>query len=119
MPSKRTTAAALAAATVVGAFVLFLLVGSASEHTVLVVNNLLQTVSAVAAGLVCAAVAWWGQTGRRQGWFAMSVALVGWGPGQAYWSWSEIIAKAETPFPSVADVGFLVFPVAAAVAVVS
>jgi diguanylate cyclase (GGDEF)-like protein len=71
------------------------------------------------AGLVCAAVAWWGRTGRRQGWFAMSIALVGWGAGQAYWSWSEIIAKAETPFPSVADVGFLVFPVAAAVAVVS
>ena len=49
----------------------------------------------------------------------MGVALVGWGLGQAYWSWSEIIAKAETPFPSMADVGFLVFPVAAAIAVVS
>ena len=47
------------------------------------------------------------------------VALVGWGAGQAYWSWSEIVAKAETPFPSMADVGFLVFPLAAAVAVVS
>jgi diguanylate cyclase (GGDEF)-like protein len=119
MPSKRTTATALAATAVVGAFVLFLLVGAASEHTVLVVNNLLQTVSALVAGFVCAAVAWWGKTGRRQGWFAMAVALVGWGLGQAYWSWSEIIAKAETPFPSLADVGFLVFPVAAAVAVVS
>ena len=47
----------------------------------------------------------------------MAVALVGWGAGQAYWSWSEIIAAAETPFPSPADLGFLVFPAAAAVAV--
>jgi diguanylate cyclase len=119
MPSKRTTAAAAAATLVVGAFGLFLLVGAASEHTVLVVNNLLQTVSALVAGLVCALVAWRGSTGRRAGWFAMAVALVGWGAGQAYWSWSEIIAKAETPFPSVADVGFLIFPLAAAAAVLS
>jgi diguanylate cyclase len=119
MPSKRTTAAAAAATLVVGAFVLFLVAGAASEHTVLVVNNLLQTVSALVAGLVCAAVAWWGRTDRRRGWFAMAVALVGWGAGQAYWSWSEIVAKAETPFPSVADVGFLVFPLAAAFAVLS
>jgi diguanylate cyclase len=119
MPSSRTTAAAAAATGVMGAFVLFLLVGGASERTVLVVNNLLQTVSALAAGLVCAAVAWRGRTGRRRGWLAMSLALVGWGAGQAYWSWSEIVVKAETPFPSMADVGFLVFPVAAAIAVIS
>jgi len=119
MPSTRTTAAAAAAALVVGAFVLFLLAGGASEHTVLVVNNLLQAGSALAAGLVCAAVAWWGHTGRRQGWFAMAVALVGWAAGQVYWSWSEIVAKAATPFPSIADVGFLVFPLAAAVAVLT
>ena len=119
MPSKRTTAAAAGATLVVGAFALFLLADAASEHTVLVVANLLETIAAVVAGLVCAAVAWWGHTGRRQGWFAMAVALVGWGAGQAYWSWSEIIAKAETPFPSLADVGFLIFPIAAAVAVVS
>jgi diguanylate cyclase (GGDEF)-like protein len=119
MPTTRTTAAAAVATVVVGAFALFLLVGGAGEHTVLVVNNLLQTVSAVLAGAVCVVVAWRGRTGRQRGWLAMGVALVGWGAGQAYWSWSEIIAKAETPFPSLADVGFLVFPVAAAVAVVS
>jgi diguanylate cyclase (GGDEF)-like protein len=119
MPSKRTIAAATAATLVVGAFTIFLLIGAASEHTVLVVNNLLQTLSAVVAGLVCGLVAWRGSTGRRSGWFAMAIALLGWGAGQAYWSWSEIIAKAETPFPSVADFGFLIFPLAAAVAVLS
>ena len=83
----------------------------------LVVNNLLQTVSALAGGLVCGLVALSAAPGRRGGWAAMAVALVGWGAGQAYWSWSEIIAAAETPFPSPADLGFLVFPAAAAVAV--
>ena len=119
MPSKRTTAAA-AATLVVGAFALFLLVGGASEHTVLVVNNLLQTVSALVAGLVCAARRLAGSTpaGAADG-SRWPLPSSGWGAGQAYWSWSEIVAKAETPFPSIADVGFLVFPLAAAVAVVS
>jgi diguanylate cyclase (GGDEF)-like protein len=104
---------------VVGVFVAFLIVGDASEHTVLVVNNLLQTVSALAAGGVCAVVAGLRLTDHRFGWAAMGVALVGWGLGQAYWSWREIVAQVETPFPSLADLGFLVFPVAAAVAVLS
>ena len=86
MPSKRTIAAATAATLVVGAFTIFLLIGAASEHTVLVVNNLLQTVSAVVAGLVCGLVAWRGSTGRRAGWFAMAIALLSWGAKQAYWS---------------------------------
>jgi diguanylate cyclase (GGDEF)-like protein len=119
MYSTRTATAAGAAALVVGAFAMFLGVTDASDDTVLVVNNLLQTLAALAAGLVCASVAVYGRTGRQFGWMSMGVALVGWGLGQAYWSWSEIVAKTETPFPSPADVGFLVFPVAAAVAVLS
>jgi len=119
MPSKRTTAAATASAVVVTAFAVFLLVGGSSQHTVLVVDNILETVIALTAGLVCALVAWRGRTGRHRGWSAMAIALIGWGAGQAYWRWSEIVAKAETPFPSVADLGFLIFPLAAALAVVS
>jgi diguanylate cyclase (GGDEF)-like protein len=119
MPSTRTTVAAGAAALVVGAFVVFLLLPGVDDRTVLVVNNLLQTASALGAGLVCAAVAAFSRTERRAGWLAMAAALVGWGLGQAYWSWREIVAEVETPFPSLADVGFLVFPVGAAVAVLS
>jgi diguanylate cyclase (GGDEF)-like protein len=117
MVRPRTLAAVGTASFVLVTFSVFLLAGHASEHTVLVVNNLLQTVSALTGGLVCALVAWRGRTGRGTGWAAMAVALVGWGLGQAYWSWSEIIAKVETPFPSPADIGFLIFPVAAAIAV--
>ena len=59
---------------------------------------------------------------RRAG-LALGIGLVGWGFGQAIWSWYELVAHREVPFPSVADpfpsladAGFLTFPVAAAVA---
>jgi len=115
--SRRTAVAAACAAGVLAAFVLFLLVVPAEARTRLVVNNLVQMLSAIAAGGVCAFVAGRGSPRRRAGWSAMAVALIGWGLGQTYWSWSEIVARRETPFPSPADLGFLIFPVAAAAAV--
>ena len=66
----------------------------ADDRTRLVVNNVVQMLSAIGAGLVCAFVAWRGSPRRRAGWLAMAVALVGWGLGQTYWSWSEIVARA-------------------------
>src|SRR5262245_33806580 len=102
-PTRSFTRTRLAAATaglVAGGVVLFLLVPGASDQSVLVVNNLVQTVRGFAAGVGCAVVAKWGRSGRSRGWAAMSVALIGWGAGQAYWSWSEIVASRETPFPS-------------------
>jgi diguanylate cyclase (GGDEF)-like protein len=119
--SRSTLAVAGVAGLVLLAFVAFLAAGHAGDDAVLMVNNLLQTLSALGAGLVCAMVAR-GATGgpaaRRGGWAAMAVGLLSWGSGQAYWSWSEIVAKREVPFPSLADLGFLVFPAASALAVV-
>ena len=115
--SRRTTVAAACAGGALLAFVLFLALVPVSDHTRLVVNNLVQMLSAIVAGGVCAFVAWRGSPRRRAGWAAMAVALTGWGLGQTYWSWSEIVAGRETPFPSPADLGFLIFPAAAAVAV--
>ena len=40
-------------------------------------------------------------------------AAASWDAGQAVWSWYELVAGLDTPFPSVADVGFLGFPVGA------
>ena len=115
--SRRTAVAAACAGGVLVIFVLFLAVVPAETRTRLVVNNLLQMVSAIGAGAVCAFVAGRGSPRRRAGWAAMALALIGWGLGQTYWSWSEIVARRETPFPSPADLGFLIFPAAAAAAV--
>ena len=115
--SRRTTVAAACAGGVLVAFVLFLALFPAEPRTRLVVNNLMQMVAAIGAGAVCAFVAGRGSPRRRAGWSAMALALIGWGLGQTFWSWSEIVAGRETPFPSPADLGFLIFPVAAAAAV--
>jgi hypothetical protein len=42
-----------------------------------------------------------GRAGRR---------CAGWLVGQSIWSWYELVLHDGTPFPSVADVGFLGFP---------
>ncbi len=103
--------AAALAAVVLGCFVVFLFSGLASARSLLVVNDLVQTGSALGAGLVCLCVARCGRPERRTGWSLIAVALVGWGAGQGYWSWLEIVAGREAPFPSPADLGYLTFPV--------
>jgi diguanylate cyclase (GGDEF)-like protein len=49
-------------------------------------------------------------------WLATGVACGGWAGGQGVWTWYEVGRDIATPFPSLADVGFLVFPAGAAVA---
>jgi diguanylate cyclase (GGDEF)-like protein len=118
MQSRRTAVAAGVAGGVLVSFALFLVVSPDDERLVLVVNNLVQMLSALGSAVVCAVVAARCSGRRRAGWGFVALALAGWGLGQAYWSWSEIVAQREAPFPSPADVGFLVFPVAAATGIV-
>jgi diguanylate cyclase (GGDEF)-like protein len=56
-------------------------------------------------------------TGRlRSGWIWLSMASLSWGLGEAIWSYYELVKGVETPFPSLADLGFLGFPMFAVVA---
>ena len=56
-------------------------------------------------------------TGRlRTAWTWLSAACLSWAVGQAVWSVYELILGDDTPFPSVADIGFLGFPVCGVVA---
>ncbi|MDT7548903.1 MAG: diguanylate cyclase [Actinomycetota bacterium] len=67
-----------------------------------------------------AATAGWAavhSTGRtRLMWLFAGIASGSWAAGEAVWSWYELARGIDTPFPSLADVGFLMFPVAACVA---
>ncbi len=81
-----------------------------------VVSNVVQLL----AGLV-AAVA----TGRRArstthraraSWTCLSLGTGAWAAGQGWWCWVIIVQGGEAPFPSVADIGFVAFPVLAAAA---
>jgi diguanylate cyclase len=49
---------------------------------------------------------------RRRAWTAVSAGCAGWAAGQAVWCWYEVLQRQAAPFPSVADAGFLLFPLA-------
>jgi hypothetical protein len=65
---------------------------------------------AVAAALASAACAWAAtrSTGRdRFAWALMSISTGLWAAGEIAWSYFEVVLKIPTPYPSLADVGFL------------
>ena len=43
----------------------------------------------------------------RRGWTLMALATLSWAAGEAVWTYYEVIAGHKTPFPSLADAGFL------------
>jgi diguanylate cyclase (GGDEF)-like protein len=51
----------------------------------------------------------------RRSWWILAAACGCWTVGEAFWSWFELGAG-TSPFPSAADVGFLCFPLLAAIA---
>ena len=74
----------------------------------------------LAAALVAAAAAYWrsrnaAQPQLRRSWRLMAVGCGCWAVGEALWSWFEL-GQGRDPFPSLADVGYLGFPLAAGAA---
>lgn len=70
----------------------------------------------VAAALAATACGW--RAGRAAGRYRVSWALLGagcagWAAGEVIWCYYELLVGRDTPFPSLADVGFLVFPILA------
>ena len=113
------TGVLVAAATLLGvAFVVVLRIPAMSDTAVLLLSNGGQL---VAASLAAAGARWRpaydGPAPPR-----VAVAELGtgaWAAGQLVWSYYEVVLGQEVPFPSLADVGFLLFPLAAAVGLVT
>lgn len=57
------------------------------------------------------------QSRARRGWASLALACFVWGVGQTIWTVYEVWLGRETPFPSIADLGFLGFVPAAVVAI--
>lgn len=106
--SVRVAALVLLAA----AFTLFLIM-SPGEQLVLVVVDVLTVLVAFAA----AAAATWRATtlqGRgRLSWLLLAAGFGAAGLGEAIWGWYELVLDRDTPFPSLADVAYLSFPLLA------
>ncbi len=104
-----------ALATLLGlGFVTVLELPSLGDRSLMVVSNLGQLAAAVFAALMCV------RAGRRSGpyvgaWRWLAVGVGAWAGGQVAWTYYEVFAGVEVPFPSLADVGFLVFPLASGV----
>jgi len=78
---------------------------------------LASTVLALAGAASCALSARRSAGRGRWGWALLAVGCLGWGLGNAYWTWNELVVHAEVLFPSPADFGFITFPAAGAVGV--
>ncbi|MBB3752352.1 diguanylate cyclase (GGDEF)-like protein [Mycolicibacterium sp. BK634] len=51
----------------------------------------------------------------RLAWLALAIGVIGWGVGEAIWTYYEVHLH-EIPYPSIADAGFLLLPVGACAA---
>lgn len=105
------------AAPQLAAAVVFMLVASGSQATVgdarLWISNVAAFLLAAGGAIGCVRSAR-PATGRaRRGWVALALACASWSAGQVAWTVLQTVFDEPTPFPSVADVGYLGFPPAA------
>ena len=96
-------------------FVVVLGLPGLSDGAILVLSNGFQLLAAAVAALGCAVAARRTSGQRRRAWWWVSASAGSWAGGQAIWTYYEVALDREVPFPSAADVGFVLFPLLAAV----
>jgi hypothetical protein len=83
------------------------------------VGRAIDDLGQLVAAMIGSAVSGWRSrrtVGRiSRSWLFLSLGTGSWAVGEIVWSYYELLANRETPFPSIADAGFLLFPVLAAV----
>jgi diguanylate cyclase (GGDEF)-like protein len=76
-------------------------------------TDLGQSGIALLAAVNCALAARSASGRLRVAWGGLAGAALSWGLGQAIWSWYELVQHTATPFPGLADLGYLGFPIGA------
>ena len=105
----------------VGLLVLAVLAGAAALSALVqddarrLVGNLSQLAFAAAGGAGCLRAARRTSGARRRGWVALTAGCWSWAAGQAVWTGYENVWGVDAPYPSLADLGYLCFPLAALV----
>jgi diguanylate cyclase (GGDEF)-like protein len=115
MVPMRSYAHVVAAAILGAGFVILLELPGLNDMAILLLSNLGQLAAAAMASVACALAARRSTGRRRASWAWLAIGTGSWAAGQAVWSYYEVILDREVPFPSLADLGFLGFPIAAAV----
>ncbi|WP_157517067.1 putative bifunctional diguanylate cyclase/phosphodiesterase [Mycobacterium sp. MS1601] len=109
----------ISAAVALVVFSAWLLAGWGGPTAVQAVSNLGSLLFGTVA-LCCTVLAARSSMGRqRRGWTALAVGLACWVIGDAIWTFHELVLHVAVPFPGPADAGYLAFPIAACVALVS
>ena len=101
-----TLGAALSAIAVL-LYLLWVVTDLGGAWTSLCVDDLGQLVAAWVATLVCGLAAFRVSTGRAT-WGLFAASSFVWGVGEAVWCYYALLRNTPVPFPSLADVGFLV-----------
>jgi diguanylate cyclase len=111
VPVPRRRLAVVVCAALVLVFALVLRLRPFNEFVTLAFDDLGE---GIAAGIAAVPCFWRARhfTGRwRLSWILVGLGLASWSIGEFIWSYYELISSQETPFPSLADAGFLGFPV--------
>ncbi len=96
-----------------------ILTRAGGPRTVRMVDDLAQLFAALLAACVCGLRAWRERGRLRVSFAALSAATGAWAAGAAIWAWYELVEGVVTPFPSLADVGYLCFPAASVAALLT
>jgi len=93
-----------------GIFIAALTLVDPDGSVVLIVSDGGQLAAAAIAAFACSWSAWRSRGRQRRSWTFLAVGTGSWAAGQMVWTYYEVVLDVEVPFPSAADVGFLIFP---------
>ena len=98
-------------AALVAVFAIVLRLRPGGEFVTLAFDDVGEAVAAGIAAVPCVLRARRCSGRWRLSWAFLGAALASWSIGELIWSYYELVSSEATPFPSLADAGFLLFPV--------
>jgi PAS domain S-box-containing protein len=101
------TVAAAAAAILAAAFVAWTALRIGGDQTTVAVDDIGEAVAALIAAVSCGLAAARTSQRTRRAWAFFAASAASWGVGEVVWSVYEVGMGVSVPFPSAADVGFL------------
>ncbi|KAA0108301.1 bifunctional diguanylate cyclase/phosphodiesterase [Mycolicibacterium sp. P1-5] len=106
----RTGRVAIGASVIFAAFVAWISSGWSQGASLKAVDDVVFVLLSVPAAVFTALAARAVHGRMRAAWTAMTIGMVGWALGEVLWAYYEL-ALEEPPFPSLADVAYLVMPI--------
>jgi hypothetical protein len=93
---------------VTAAYVAMLVVSPGGHDRTIDISDIVMTLAATIASLSCALTGRRHAGGMRAFWWLLAAACASWATGEAIWSWYEVVRGVEVPYPSWADIGYLI-----------